>query len=144
MKSIAIFGGSKLGQRPWRPGKKVLAIAIFGGSEIDFRQAELEDGVTHVVAFSFLGGNKFIVPDDLPTTLSGFSILGGGDIGFPVLLVSSVYFGYGLPDAILVAVFSLLGLICAYWIQTAFLKGRPMPALPPIAVLSLIALLIVR
>ena len=73
-----------------------------------------------------------------------YSILGGGDIGFPLLLVSSVYFGYGLTDAILVAVFSLLGLICAYLIQIAFLKGKPMPALPPIAVLSLIALLILR
>jgi len=73
-----------------------------------------------------------------------YSILGGGDVGFPLLLASSTYFGYGLTDAILVAVFSLLGLICSYRIQTAFLKGKPMPALPPIAILSLIALLIVR
>ncbi|MBM2825078.1 MAG: hypothetical protein HW402_742 [Dehalococcoidales bacterium] len=73
-----------------------------------------------------------------------YSILGGGDIGFPLLLVSSVYFGYGLADAILVAVFSLVGLIGAYLIQAAFLKGKAIPALPPIAVLSLIALLIVR
>jgi len=73
-----------------------------------------------------------------------YSILGGGDVGFPLLLVSSAYFGYGLTNAIFVAVFSLLGLICAYWIQAAFLKGKPMPALPPIAILSLVALLIVR
>lgn len=73
-----------------------------------------------------------------------YSILGGGDIGFPLLLVSSVYFAYSFTDAILVSLFSLLGLIFAYWIQAALLKGKPMPALPPIAVLSLIALLIVR
>jgi presenilin-like A22 family membrane protease len=73
-----------------------------------------------------------------------FSILGGGDIAFPLLLVSSVFFAYGLTNAILVAGFSLLGLICAYWIQATFLKGKPMPALPPIAILCLIALLIVR
>lgn len=73
-----------------------------------------------------------------------YSILGGGDVGFPLLLVSSVYFGYGFTDAIIVAAFSLLGLLCAYWIQATLLKGKPMPALPPIAVLSLIALLIVR
>ncbi len=73
-----------------------------------------------------------------------YSILGGGDIGFPLLLVSSVYFCYGLSSALLVSVFSLLGLISAYWIQSAFLKGKPVPALPPIAILSLIALLIVR
>lgn len=73
-----------------------------------------------------------------------FSILGGGDIGFPILLVSSVYFAYGFTDAIMVALFSLVGIIGAYWIQAVFLKGKPMPALPPIAALSLVGLLIVR
>jgi len=77
MKSIAIFSGSKLGQGRWRPGKKVWSIAIFGGSDLDFRQAELEEDVTRVVAFSLFGGNKVIVPQDLPVTLSGFSIFGG-------------------------------------------------------------------
>ena len=77
MKSIAIFGGSKLGQGPWRPGKKVWSIAIFGGSDLDFRQAELEEDVTRVVAFSMFGGGKAIVPKDMPVTLSGFSIFGG-------------------------------------------------------------------
>jgi presenilin-like A22 family membrane protease len=73
-----------------------------------------------------------------------YSILGGGDIGFPLLLVSSVFFAYGLTNAILVAGFSFVGLIGAYWIQAVFLKGKPMPALPPIAVLSLIGILIIR
>lgn len=73
-----------------------------------------------------------------------FSILGGGDIGFPVLLASSVYFAYGINSALLVAAFALAGTIGAYWIQAVFLKGKPMPALPPIAALSLIGLLIVR
>lgn len=77
MKGVAIFGGSKLGQGPWRPGKKVWSIAIFGGSDLDFRQAELEEGVTQVVAVSICGGNKIIVPPDLPVTLSGLSLFGG-------------------------------------------------------------------
>jgi presenilin-like A22 family membrane protease len=72
-----------------------------------------------------------------------FSILGGGDIAFPLLLVSSVYFSLGFSNAVIVAVFSLAGLLGAYWIQARFLKGNAMPALPPIAVLSLIGLLIV-
>jgi len=80
MKSIAIFGGSKLGQRPWRPGKKVWSIAIFSGSELDFRQAELGEDITQVVAVSLLGGNKIIVPRDMPVTLSGVSILGGREM----------------------------------------------------------------
>jgi presenilin-like A22 family membrane protease len=73
-----------------------------------------------------------------------FSILGGGDIGFPLLLTSSTYFGYGLNAALFVAGTALVGLLAAYAIQTLILKGKPMPALPPIAVLCLIALLIVR
>lgn len=73
-----------------------------------------------------------------------FSILGGGNIGFPLLLTSSTYFGYGLNASILVAGLALVGLWLAYLIQAVILKGRPMPALPPIAVLCLIALLIVR
>ena len=75
---------------------------------------------------------------------SKYSVLGGGDVGFPLLLVSSSYFGYGFTDAIIIAGFTLLGLLCAYLLQALFLKGKPTPALPPIAVLSWIALLIVR
>lgn len=77
MKSIAVFSGSKLGQGRWRPGKKFRSIAFFGGSEIDFRQAELEEGVTEVMIFAMFGGTKVIVPKDIPVTLSGFSIFGG-------------------------------------------------------------------
>ena len=80
MRSIAIFGGSKLGKTPWRPGKKVWSIAILGGSEIDFRQAQLEADVTQIVAFSLMGGNKIIVPQDIPVNLSGFSIFGGREL----------------------------------------------------------------
>jgi presenilin-like A22 family membrane protease len=73
-----------------------------------------------------------------------FAILGGGDVGFPLLLVTSAYFAYGFNSAVLVAGFSFVGLIGAFWIQSTFLKGKAMPALPPIAVMSLIALLIIR
>jgi presenilin-like A22 family membrane protease len=73
-----------------------------------------------------------------------FSILGGGDIGIPLLLVAAVYFASGFGSAIFIAAFTLLGLIGAYWIQARFLKGKAMPALPPIAVMSLIGLLIIR
>jgi len=80
MKSVAIFGGSKLGQKAWRPGKKVWSIAIFGGAEIDFREAELEEDVTRVVAVSIFGGNKIIVAEDTPVDLSGFSFMGGREV----------------------------------------------------------------
>ncbi len=72
-----------------------------------------------------------------------YAILGGGDIGFSLLLVSSVFFAFGFISSIEVAAFSLLGLLGAYWIQAYFLKGKPMPALPPIAVISFIGFLLV-
>ena len=72
-----------------------------------------------------------------------FSILGGGDIGFPLMLVVSVFFVHGFTSSVVVAAFSLLGLVSAYWIQLFPLKGKPMPALPPITFVSLIGFLIV-
>jgi presenilin-like A22 family membrane protease len=72
-----------------------------------------------------------------------YSILGGGDIAFPCLLTASVYFARGLAPAATIAVFGLLGLVSVYAIQAIFLKGKPMPALPPIAAFTLVGLLII-
>lgn len=72
-----------------------------------------------------------------------FSILGGGDIGFPLMLVISVFSTHGFTDSLIVAVFSLFGLISAYCIQLFLLKGKPMPALPPICFLSFIGFAVV-
>ena len=72
-----------------------------------------------------------------------YSILGGGDIAFPCLLTASVYFARGLAPAAIIAVLGLLGLVSVYVIQARFLKGKPMPALPPIAAFTLVGLLII-
>jgi presenilin-like A22 family membrane protease len=72
-----------------------------------------------------------------------YSILGGGDIAFPCLLTASVYFAQGLEPAAIIAVLGLVGLVSVYAIQAIFLKGKPMPALPPIAAFTLVGLLIV-
>jgi hypothetical protein len=42
-----------------------------------------------------------------------------------------------------VAVFGLVGLVSVYAIQAIFFKGKPMPALPPIAVFTLLGLIII-
>jgi len=72
-----------------------------------------------------------------------YSILGGGDIAFPCLLTASVYFARGLAPAAIIAVLGLLGLVSVYAVQAIFLKGKPMPALPPIAAFILVGLLII-
>ncbi len=71
-----------------------------------------------------------------------YAILGGGDIGFPLMLSVSVFFQSHLAGAVVVGVFALAGVVSAFLIQMLWLKGKPMPALPPIAFLSLIGFLI--
>jgi len=71
-----------------------------------------------------------------------FSLLGGGDVGFPLLLIVSVFFAYGFAPSLVVAGCALLGLAAAYWVQRKILKGKPTPALPPISVLSIVGFLI--
>ena len=73
-----------------------------------------------------------------------YSILGGGDIAFPCLLAASVYFAQGLNPALVIAAFGFLGLAGAYIIQAVFVKGKAVPALPPIAALTVIGLLIIQ
>ncbi len=76
MRNIGIFGVSAFGQGPWKPGRKVWSIAFVGGSEIDFRQAQLDEGITNVTSIVIIGTSKIVVPTDMPVTLTGLSILG--------------------------------------------------------------------
>jgi presenilin-like A22 family membrane protease len=88
---------------------------------------------------------KYVVKDlvEVEPADREYSILGGGDIAFPCLLTASVYFAQGLAPGAIIAAFGLLGLISAYVIQARFLKGKPIPALPPIAAFTLIGLLVI-
>jgi hypothetical protein len=76
MRNIGIFGVSAFGQGPWKPGRKVWSIAFVGGSEIDFRQAQLDEGITSVTSIVIIGTSKIVVPIDMPVTLTGLSVLG--------------------------------------------------------------------
>jgi presenilin-like A22 family membrane protease len=75
-----------------------------------------------------------------------YSIIGGGDISFPCLLTASVYFSQaqGLAPGIIMAIAGTAGLGGAYLIQKFIVNGKPVPALPPIAVCTFIGLIIVR
>jgi presenilin-like A22 family membrane protease len=90
-----------------------------------------------------LGGGRFRQIMESKAGEREFSILGGGDIGFPVAMSMSVYYAYGLWQAFIVAGFCLLGLIAAFIIQQTLMKGKALPALPPISHGALIGFLIV-
>jgi len=88
----------------------------------------------------------FIIPkqfkyfkDNLSLVKPGgnFFVLGGGDIVFPSLLAVSVI-SQGFVKAFIVVVFSLLGSFLSYWIFVNQKDKEPMPALPPIALVSII------
>jgi presenilin-like A22 family membrane protease len=82
--------------------------------------------------------------EDRPGEEKETSILGGGDIFFPLVLAASVLFTVGLANALIVAAFSLLGLAFAYVIHLFWLKGKATPALPPIFVFSLLGMVLVK
>lgn len=70
-----------------------------------------------------------------------FVILGGGDIVFPLLLVTSLV-PYGILKSLIVAIFALFGLFISFWIFISQKTRQPIPALPPIALFSIIGYLI--
>jgi hypothetical protein len=76
MTDVALVGSSKSSRGPWSPARKVRSVAIFGATEVDFRQAQLPEGVTEVALYSLFGTNSLIVPSDMPVTVTGLSLFG--------------------------------------------------------------------
>jgi presenilin-like A22 family membrane protease len=141
---------------PWTAMAIILALAVYDFLAVRFRfMLWMADRLSDVNALPALiipknysewnlnlkrHGQKMI---ELNPAVREYSILGGGDIAFPCLLTASVYFAQGFKPAAVVAVLGLVGLVAVYAIQAVFLKGKPMPALPPIAAFTLVGLLII-
>jgi presenilin-like A22 family membrane protease len=70
-----------------------------------------------------------------------FLVLGGGDITFPLLFSVSLI-PSGIINSIIVAIFSLFGLLSSFLIFITRKERHPIPALPPIALFSIIGFLI--
>ncbi len=76
--ALAVMGGnSRKGE--WKPPRHLNAIAVMGGVQLDFRNARLPAGETHVVAIALMGGVEIIVPPGLPVAVRGLGILGAVD-----------------------------------------------------------------
>ncbi|MEK7579714.1 MAG: presenilin family intramembrane aspartyl protease [Patescibacteria group bacterium] len=71
-----------------------------------------------------------------------FMILGSGDIIMPLILIASVIGFSNLASGLVVLAFSLLGLFLTYYLFITQKTRRPMAALPPIAVMSIIGYLV--
>ena len=60
----------------WRVPKQLRVVAVMGGVDLDFREAEFGPGVTEVKVKSIMGGIAIIVPPHLQVECDGRAILG--------------------------------------------------------------------
>ena len=70
-----------------------------------------------------------------------FLILGGGNVAFPLIFCSSLI-PLGISKSLIVALFSLIGLFAGFWFFISQKTRQPIPALPPIALFSIIGFFI--
>ena len=76
---VAVMSGGGAKGR-WRVGKSVTALAIMGGCEVDFRQAQIEAGEVRVTAVAIMGGIDIVVPEGIAVELTGLPIMGGKNL----------------------------------------------------------------
>ena len=73
---IAIFSGAER-KGVWDAPKNLNVVAMFGGSDIDLREARIPAGGLAINVAALFGGVDIIVPDDLNVEVSGAGIFGG-------------------------------------------------------------------
>jgi len=77
---VAIFSGVDR-KGVWRPARRTTMVAIMGGLELDYTEAEFPPGVTEIKIFACMGGCELTVPPDLTVEVKGIPIFGGIDNG---------------------------------------------------------------
>jgi hypothetical protein len=96
-KMIAIFGGVTRTGR-WRVRKKIQAFALFGGMDLDLRDAVFEAPVVEIAGFWCFGGLDMKVPEGIEVRDQTAGIFGGTDVrdigdpvpGAPTLVIKGV------------------------------------------------------
>jgi hypothetical protein len=73
---VAVMGGSGRKGR-WEPPALLRVLAVMGGVELDFREADLLEGTTEVEVVAFMGGVQIVVPPDVDVQANGVGLLGG-------------------------------------------------------------------
>lgn len=75
---IAVMGGSGRKGR-WTPARRNVAVAFWGGAELDFREAVMAPGVTELQLYTMWGGVEVVVPPWLNVESHGIALMGGFD-----------------------------------------------------------------
>src|SRR5215471_472443 len=76
--TISIFGGIDRKGR-WRVARRHWVVSMFGGSDLDLREASLEGGEATISIVDLFGGTDLYVPDGIEVDFDGFGLFGGAD-----------------------------------------------------------------
>lgn len=76
--ALAVFGASVRKGR-WVPARRTAALGLWGGVELDFRDALLPPGVTEIHVLAIMGGVQIIVPPGIAVDARGLAVMGGFD-----------------------------------------------------------------
>ena len=71
------FWSGRVRRGSWIPARRITALALQRGVELDFREAVFGPGQIDLHAIAVMGGIQIIVPPNLHVETSGFAILGG-------------------------------------------------------------------
>lgn len=74
--SVSIFGGIDRKGR-WRSARTHWVASLFGGTDLDFRDASIEGPEARVLVLDMFGGTDLYVPEGVDVDFSGFGIFGG-------------------------------------------------------------------
>jgi hypothetical protein len=74
--TFVVMGGVDRKGR-WAPSRRHVVLAWMGGAFLDFREAALMPGVTHVYCLAKWGGIEIAVPPGIDVEVSGFALMGG-------------------------------------------------------------------
>ncbi|MCG8423804.1 MAG: LiaF-related protein [Proteobacteria bacterium] len=73
---FTMFSGNER-KGAWRVARVVRVVNVMGGTELDFREAQLAPGDNYVKIFCMWGGVEIIVPPELHVTVNGMALMGG-------------------------------------------------------------------
>jgi hypothetical protein len=72
----AIFGGFDR-RGSWTVPRRMKIVAVFGGGNLDLREARFPPGVVDLEITAVMGGLNIVVPPGLPVQMHGSAIMGG-------------------------------------------------------------------
>lgn len=94
---VAVFSGSER-KGKWRVRRRIEAYAIFGGVDLDMREATFESPVTEINGLWCFGGLDIKVPEGVEVRDQTMGVFGGSDVknvgepvpGAPVLIIKGM------------------------------------------------------